>query len=429
MSIDQTTGRAATTTSAPSATPANSARPRDIRLDFFRGIGMFIIFMAHMPYNAWNAYIPARFGFSDATEIFVFCSGMASAIAFGSLFQQRGFLLGTVRVAYRCWQVYWAHISIFVLLTASMVAADKWLSTGGAYVNGLNLVPFLSGDTGANLIGLLTLTYIPNYFDILPMYLVILAMLPIVMALSQLGRGYVFAAVLITWFFATIGWINLPAEPWSDRVWFFNPFAWQLVFFTGFAFIRGWLPAPPVKPALMVAAAVLVIAVVPFHNGWFLTNFPALSEARAALGLLVDKTGFGFLRYAHFLALAYLAYSLAGPNGDNLRKLKGPFVSICCKVGQQALGVFLAGQLLAMLFGVFLDQLGHTVINTAFANLAGYALLIAVAYIAAYFKSSPWKSPPTKAAASPRTTGNLREDPSSKSVRSSTGKGLSLPAE
>ncbi len=86
------------------------SRQRDIRLDFFRGIGMFIIFMAHLPFNSWNAFIPARFGFSDATEIFVFCSGMASAIAFGRLFNEQGFALGTSRIAYRCWQGYWVHI-------------------------------------------------------------------------------------------------------------------------------------------------------------------------------------------------------------------------------------------------------------------------------------------------------------------------------
>ena len=45
--------------------------------------------------------------------------------------------------------------------------------------------------------------------------------------------------------------LNFPAEPWSERKWFFNPFGWQLVFFTGFAFMRGWIPAPPVRAWLI----------------------------------------------------------------------------------------------------------------------------------------------------------------------------------
>ncbi|MGJ8612310.1 MAG: OpgC domain-containing protein, partial [Octadecabacter sp.] len=62
-------------------TPAIADKPRvrDIRLDFFRGIAMFIILFAHTPGNYFTNWIPARWGFSDATEMFVFCSGMASA--------------------------------------------------------------------------------------------------------------------------------------------------------------------------------------------------------------------------------------------------------------------------------------------------------------------------------------------------------------
>ena len=65
---------------APSSATAGRSR-RDPRLDFFRGIGMLIILSAHIPDNQWILWIPARFGFSDATEMFVFLSGMASASA------------------------------------------------------------------------------------------------------------------------------------------------------------------------------------------------------------------------------------------------------------------------------------------------------------------------------------------------------------
>ena len=80
------------------------SRPRDPRLDFFRGIAMFIILLAHTPGNPWTLWIPARFGFSDATETFVFCSGMASAIAFGAVFDRHGVPCGRVRSARGCRQ-------------------------------------------------------------------------------------------------------------------------------------------------------------------------------------------------------------------------------------------------------------------------------------------------------------------------------------
>ena len=77
-------------------------RQRDLRLDFFRGLAMFIILIAHIPNNAWALWIPARFGPSDAAEMFVFCSGFASAIAFGSVFLERGpFLILSSQVVSR----------------------------------------------------------------------------------------------------------------------------------------------------------------------------------------------------------------------------------------------------------------------------------------------------------------------------------------
>src|SRR6056297_46548 len=107
---------------APSqATPAAFATIRDPRLDFYRGIAMIIILFAHTPGNFFTLWIPARWGFSDATEIFVFCSGMASAVAFGRTFDRAGWTLGSLRVGYRVWQVYWAHIAMF--LTVAMLMA------------------------------------------------------------------------------------------------------------------------------------------------------------------------------------------------------------------------------------------------------------------------------------------------------------------
>jgi len=367
--------------------PANIKRPRDVRLDFFRGLGMFIIFISHIPMNAWANFIPAKFGFSDAADIFVFCSGMASALAFGRLYDERGFGVGTARIAFRCWQVYWAHVGVFVAVVALMVATDKILDTGTAYVDGLNLRPFLSGDTATNLLGFLTLTYVPNYFDILPMYLVILTMVPVAMALSRVHVSAVFAFVAFMWLGVQADYLRLPAEPWSEREWYFNPFAWQLVFFAGFAFMRGWLPKPPVNKGLMIAAAVVLVLSFPLAHWPTYNQIPWLKAIHVELRPFINKTDRGLLRFAHFLCLAYLAYALAGERGVNL---KGRFVGVCCLVGQQALGVFMAGLILSMMAGVALNLMGRNVFTFALVNVAGCLLLIAVAYIAAYFKSQPW---------------------------------------
>jgi hypothetical protein len=338
----------------PAVPPGAAPRPRDPRLDFFRGVAMFIILLAHTPNNTWTLWIPARFGFSDATEIFVFCSGMASALAFGAVFRDRGFGLGVARVGFRVWQVYWAHIGVF-LATVAMLYAIESRGWGSAEVNYLArpfVVPFFE-RTGDALVGLLSLAYVPGLFDILPMYLVILAMIPAVMGLHRLGGGAAVAAASVSlWALATLAglWrtagdgvgdgggalarlgaslqgLNLPALPWGDATWFFNPFAWQIVFFTGFAFGMRWLPPPPVSRRLVLLCVAVLLLSLPFawfqiHEGFYLPPEWALkvwiAETRAALEPLWWKPWQGAFRLLHFLALAYLAWVAVGPRGGRL---------------------------------------------------------------------------------------------------------------
>jgi len=266
--------------------PHPAKKPRDLRLDFFRGIAMFIIYIAHMPGNPWTLWIPARFGFSDATEIFVFCSGMASAIAFGAVFLHHGWWMGAARTAFRVWQVYWCHILLFIVVAAMISWFDR-LSGDHFYSERLYIRPFLE-DPGTGLIHLLTLSYVPNYFDILPMYLVILAMMPFVVGAYRLNRWLAVALVAGMWLVANLGYASLPAEWLSDRTWFFNPFGWQLIFFLGFAFMRGWIEPPPVRADLAaLAVAVLVINVV-VGSRFGYQNFETIWNLRDAIWPIIE---------------------------------------------------------------------------------------------------------------------------------------------
>lgn len=381
------------------ATAVPQVRVRDPRLDFFRGIAMFIILIAHVPSNWLTLWIPARFGFSDATETFVFCSGMASAIAFGTVFRKQGFAMGTARIAFRTWQVYWAHISLFIAIAATMVVMMRIFPDGRDYIDQLNLYPFFNRPQ-ENLVGLLTLTYVPNYFDILPMYLVILAMIPLMFALANVHVGLaIFGSVLI-WLSANVlGW-NFPAEPWSDRQWFFNPLGWQLIFFTGFALMSGWISPPPVDRRLFWGAVALVVVFLPFAYFRVYQNASFFLNVRNDWTFLIQKTDFGALRYVHFLATAYIAWVLVGPKGARIMPRNGNgilsvtwsyILAAIMKVGQQSLAVFITSMFLARLLGVLLDQVGRSYLTMAWVNALGIALVIALAYGVGWFKSQPWK--------------------------------------
>ena len=412
-----------TQTSAPKAAAAATpkARVRDIRLDFFRGLAMFIILFAHTPGNFLTSWIPARFGFSDATEIFVFCSGMASAIAFGATFDRAGFALGSARVAYRIWQVYWAHVGLF-FATAGMLAflTDLDITTRN-YWGQLNLwMLFVEQSEGLweipdMVFRFMTLQWVPNLFDILPMYMVILAMMPIVIVLGRIHVGLLAAASLILWFFAQrkfmeslgLPYLNFTAEPWvgSDdwqRRWFLNPFGWQLVFFTGFAFMRGWLPKPPVNAVLIGIAAFVVLANVPLSNiGVREFGFEWAREWRIENRQLISKSDFGVLRYVQFLSLAYLAWVIAGDKGNRLRvtathigaRIWERIQTIILKVGQQSLAVIDVSIFVARFNGFAMDMLGRETGTVLAVNAFGCGCLILTAYLAGWFKSVPWKAP------------------------------------
>ena len=366
---------------APHAAPVAA---RDPRLDFFRGLGMVIILIAHIPWNSWTSWIPARFGFSDAAEMFVFCSGMASALAFGGVFVKRGWLMGAARIVHRVWQVYWAHIGSFFVVAAMVVGADLYVGEA-RYQQGLQLDTFFA-MAPVRVLQTMSLTYLPPFFEILPMYLCILAMIPIVMALARIHTGLVFAFMILLWLAANVGKINIPAQPEGGRAWFFNPLAWQLVFFSGFALMRGWWPVPPRDKRLLWLCLMIIIAAAPFscrsgfycYQGW--GYFPILSHVQDWLGPVITKTDVGLLRYIHFMATVYIAWYLAGEHGKNL---KGFLVDVMRKVGQQTLAVFLTGLVAAHALGILLDVAGRGHLVTAIVNLLGISILIAAASITA----------------------------------------------
>ncbi|MGI9369332.1 MAG: OpgC domain-containing protein, partial [Ruegeria sp.] len=106
------------------------------------------------------------------------------------------------------------------------------------------------------------------------------------------------------------------------------------------------------------------------------------------------------LRYVHFLSLAYLGWVAAGEHGHRLIASGRGFgarawqsvVTLVSKVGQQSLAVFVFSMAAARLIGVALDQAGRDFASVLAANMIGFAMIIGVAYLAAWFKSHPWKA-------------------------------------
>ena len=93
---------------------------RDLRLDLFRGVANWAIFLDHIPDNVVNWITTRNYGFSDAADLFVFISGYTASFVYARMMLERGFIVGATRLTKRVWQLYVAHIILFVIYIAAI---------------------------------------------------------------------------------------------------------------------------------------------------------------------------------------------------------------------------------------------------------------------------------------------------------------------
>jgi len=87
-----------------------SLSDRDFRIDLFRGLSLWFIFLDHIPETYLNHLTPKNVGFSDAAEILVFLSGLASGSVYGGVARQAGMTTALFRVLRRAFEIYVAQI-------------------------------------------------------------------------------------------------------------------------------------------------------------------------------------------------------------------------------------------------------------------------------------------------------------------------------
>ncbi|MDB5363128.1 MAG: OpgC protein [Rhodospirillales bacterium] len=376
-----------TATAIPMTKPA---KMRDPRLDFFRGIAMFVILVSHTRTDWLSDWIPARFGLSDAAAMFVFISGYAGGMAFGGVYKRAGWLLGTARIGLRIWQLYIAQMAIVLVVAAVAVAANRFIPGEDDYRSILQL-DLLFQDPSAALLGIATLTYVPHYLDILPVYMVVLSLVPIAILLARFVHPLaVLGASVALWALANAFEWNLPGDASEPRGWFFDPFCWQILFFTGFSLSMKWLRPPPADRRVFWAAVASILFGVAVTVPAIYQTVPGLDGMQAWIVDHADKTFLDPLQILHFFATAYVAvYVLI----DRLHLIQHPYVRPMVKCGQQALSLFLAGIILADLGGMAFDRMGSGLGAQILINGICFAALFAIAYGVAWIKAAPWNKP------------------------------------
>src|SRR5436853_338101 len=152
---------------------------RDLRLDLFRGLALWLIFLDHIPANIVNWVTIRNYGFSDAAEIFVCISGYTAAFVYGRTMEQRGVVVAGARILKRAWQVYVAHVFIFVIFMAEIAYLTRSIDNP-LYNEEMGALDFMK-EPGDTLIQALLLKFKPVFMDVLPLYIVLLVAFLVVM--------------------------------------------------------------------------------------------------------------------------------------------------------------------------------------------------------------------------------------------------------
>src|SRR6201991_3648667 len=243
-------------------TPDLTARLRDLRIDLVRGIANLSIFVDHIPHNAVNLLTLRNFGFSGATDLFVFVGGYAAALLYGQMAEQRGFLITATRILKRVWQLYAAYIVLFVIYidVIGQVAAKYAVPD---IIDEYNVTGIVDHPVRVLAHGLL-LQAKPLNLDTLQLVFPLLAAFPLILAGMLRWPKLTLAASVAL--YVTAREFDLYLASFPDGRWYFNPFSWQLLFVLGawFAVDGGRLVAATQKlaPLRWLALAWVVFALL-----------------------------------------------------------------------------------------------------------------------------------------------------------------------
>ena len=364
--------------------PAAVSGTRDLRLDLFRGLALWFIFVDHVPDNIVSWLTVRNYGFSDATEIFVYISGYTAVIAYSRMMARDGWVRAAARVYRRVWQLYVAHILLFVAFIAQIAWVSPKFPTKD-FVEEMQLLG-LGQDPFRALLEAVLLKFRPVNLDVLPLYIVLLAVFPLALpAIMRWPRAVLVVSVVLYAATCHFDW-NLPGYP-DGKFWFFNPMAWQVVFYSGAVMA---VMAPRLtwmdrwRWPVSVAAFLYLCFAAFIALSWHYNSLERLIPEWVARQIYpIDKTNVDILRFLHFLAIAWFVRLAIPPHAAFLRwRIMEPLR----RCGEHSLQIFCVGTFLALSAGIIDAQFDESLVAQLVVSIAGIAIMIAFAYAAAWFK-------------------------------------------
>jgi hypothetical protein len=369
---------------------------RDLRLDLFRGVANWAIFLDHIPDNVVNWITTRNYGFSDAADLFVFISGYTASFVYARMMMERGFVVGATRLTKRVWQLYVAHIILFVIYIVAIGYVAQRFSDPDI-INEFNVAGLVDSPLDTLRQGLL-LKFKPVNLDVLPLYIVLMGFFPPVLWMMLRRPDFTMLASLALYFTARqFGW-NFTAYPAGS--WYFNPYCWQLLFIFGsWCALGGATKSRAVINSpitLYFCIAYLLFALVMTMAGKF-SGFGDLFPRWLFDAFNPnDKTNLAPYRFLHFVVIVIMVIRFVPKDWPGLEwKVFDPVI----KCGQQSLAVFCVGVFLSFVGHFVLMLSSGSLLSQIIVSVSGIALMTVVAYYISWSKKQD--KPLPKPAAAP----------------------------
>jgi hypothetical protein len=222
----------------------------------------------------------------------------------------------------------------------------------------------------------LSLNALPNYLDILPLYILLLALFPLVYVGIRKGIWGTLALSGTIWLAANVDReLNLPNAAAVDDGWYFNPFAWQLLFVIGAALAVTMRAHDGLLPRYRwLTVAAVAYLVVSFFQGASWAEW-GLPDLRPFAMDPPDKGHVAPLRLLHILSLSYLLFSSPGFR----RFTEAAWLRAVDACGRHSLEIFAAGCLAALIGRILYRTFEPLWWLQIVVNLTGIALMLALA--------------------------------------------------
>lgn len=342
----------AKTVSMPSPAKAPGAR-RDTRLDVLRAVALMMIFIDHVPGQPLEHWTMKNFGFSDASELFVLISGIAVALAYGRKYDLKNLASLTVKAWRRVMTLFAAHMT-GTLLSLAIFVGFAWLFIRPDLATQIAIGPVMEAPL-KGLLALATLGHQLGYNNILPMYMVLMALAPAMIWMERRNPALLIVISGLIWALAGT-WRIGPPRMLEPGIWFFNPLSWQFLFVIGYVGARHIARGGRIggEPALLAAS----ISFVLFSALWTVFDLGARSDLSLGLPFVltgIDKTYLTGWRLVHILALTYVFLSVPFLSRITRLELDNPLAVI----GRHGLSIFLIGTVLAVLAQALMAVIGN----------------------------------------------------------------------